>query len=68
MVRVLLCIAGFAFLTGLAGCLQQQPNWYEDHCLRLGFKQGSPDFADCIQRDKQWIEADKARARNNGGP
>ncbi|MBT3332759.1 MAG: hypothetical protein HOK21_21145 [Rhodospirillaceae bacterium] len=66
MVRVLLCFAGLALL---AGCLQQQPNWYEDRCLRLGFKKGSPGFADCIQRDKKWIDDNKDRARTNGaGP
>jgi len=52
-----------------AGCAQPAPTWYEERCLRIGFEPGTPDFNDCIARDRDWIDADRQRARQSqGGP
>jgi len=52
-----------------AGCTEPEPTWYEDRCLRIGFARGTPEFNDCIARDRAWIEADQARARETvAGP
>jgi len=52
----------------LAACLGDQPTWYEDRCLRLGFERGSTGFNDCIQRDTKWIAENQRRAQGEGGP
>ena len=51
----------------------QQPNWYEDRCLRYGFKRGSEEFEACVARDRKWIADERARATrpaaaDGGGP
>lgn len=64
MARLLLLMMAASML---AGCLQEQPTWYEDKCLRLGLKMGSPAFNDCVARDLEWINETKKRAVGEGG-
>jgi hypothetical protein len=65
MARLFVCIAALMLLTA---CLAQDPTWYEDRCLRLGFKAGSADFKDCIERDQSWIDENRRRASGTVGP
>ncbi len=65
MARLLLYIAALCLVTA---CLPQQPNWYEDRCLRLGFKQGSKAFNDCTARDSAWVEENNRRAAAAAAP
>ena len=51
----------------LAACLQGQPTWYEERCLRLGFAKGSKGFNDCVERDLRWIKDNDRRFRGEGG-
>ena len=48
----------------VSACVSNQPNWYEQHCIDIGFKVGTVDFEKCIERDKAWIEADRKRAES----
>ena len=54
-------------LLPLAGCAYED-TWYEERCLRLGFKKGTADFDACIARDVGWIEDNRNRAARGGGP
>mgnify|MGYP003985589541 CR=1 FL=1 len=65
MARIVLCIVALTLLTA---CMTQEPTWYEDRCLRLGFKAGSAKFNDCIARDRRWIEDNEPRASGTVGP
>ena len=51
----------------LAACLGDQPTWYEDRCLRLGFERGGTEFNNCIQRDRKWITENQRRPQGEGG-
>ena len=59
MARLLYCIVAFS---ALSACLAQQPTWYEDRCLRLGFERNSHGFNDCVARDRQWDEDNNRRS------
>lgn len=63
MARLLFGISALLFVTA---CLTETPNWYEDRCLRLGFKRGSIEFNDCIGRDVRWNEDNRRRAEGQG--
>ena len=63
--RLLFCIAALSLMTA---CLAPTPTWYEDRCLRLGFKKGSADFDSCIQRDQRWDHENEMRAQDGIGP
>ncbi len=65
MTRLMLCIAAF---TLLAACMAREPTWYEDRCLRLGFKAGSTEFNDCVERDQRWDDDNRRRANEAVGP
>tara|TARA_R110002167_G_scaffold96935_3_gene256385 strand:- start:19 stop:237 length:219 start_codon:yes stop_codon:yes gene_type:complete len=65
MVLALLC--GGIGVAGLAGCVQPQATWYEQRCLNYGLTRGTPAFESCIERDRQWLEQERARSRRPGG-
>ncbi len=65
MTRLILCIAALSLLTI---CMAKGSTWYEDRCLRLGFKAGSADFNNCIERDQGWIDDNKRRTDGTVGP
>ncbi len=37
--------------------------WYEERCSSLGFKTGTAEFVQCLQREKAWIEPTSRRAQ-----
>ncbi len=46
----------------LAACQTNQPTWYEQRCIEIGFEPGSPEFQACTERDRRWMH------RQGGGP
>jgi len=44
----------------VAGCVSQDLAWYEERCQRVGLTKGTVDFDKCIERDRAWIEANRA--------
>ncbi len=60
-------ISGLIIAGALAGCAQDQATWYEEKCLRTGFKQGTDEFAKCVDRDRKWDEATQSRLMRSRG-
>ena len=54
-------------LLGLGACAIED-TWYEERCLRLGLQKGTADFDACIARDVQWVEENRRRGEQGGGP
>ncbi len=60
-------LPGLIVAAVLAGCAQGQTTWYEEKCLRTGFKQGTAEFDKCVDRDRKWDEITKARVKQPPG-
>ncbi len=55
-------LASMGLLMLLSGCASN----YGDRCMEQGYKSGSPEFADCIERQIEQARRDRRRHRGPG--
>ena len=56
-------LASMGLLMLLSGCASN----YGDRCMEQGYKSGSPEFADCIERQIEQARRDRRRHRSRSG-